>query len=262
MDDARAGFYWDHLPFEVHQGFLLCLPVLRALYEEIDSSRLFRIAMIGGGGAVVPMTLIHHFEAMLEQCTVCEISMEVMTAAKEWFGLQECDKLHACVEDGVTHLQQADEGQYDCLICDALDPDAVEGGLEAPAGLFVDTQFVQQSVLHCLSRRGIYMANVMGEIDNLLQVSDTFNVCFTSTFVLAMDPNVLFVGFKSPMELSAQGLLHQISAIPELANAVCDIVSNYIVPSTHKELEPDAMGWYTLSDYVSLVQAMAVAEPV
>eukprot|EP00658_Telonema_sp_P-2_P000063 TRINITY_DN10021_c0_g1_i7.p1 TRINITY_DN10021_c0_g1~~TRINITY_DN10021_c0_g1_i7.p1 ORF type:complete len:329 (+),score=66.67 TRINITY_DN10021_c0_g1_i7:208-1194(+) len=183
MTPDKSGFYWDRLPFELNQSFLLCLPILRAIHEELDSSRAFRVAMVGGGGGVVPMALATQYGEYIEHCTVCEISQEVMSAAMELFGLVESEKLSTLVQDGIEHLERVGQGEYDCIICDASPSTTPDGTLEAPVAQFVAGGFMQECVLPALSRRGIYMANLMGEHADIFQVAEAFSGCFESTMV-------------------------------------------------------------------------------
>ena len=44
-----------------------------------------------------------------------------------------------------------------------------------------------------------------------MKVAKTFSKCFADTLVLGMDPNVLFIGSKTPIDLPAPSLLHRVS---------------------------------------------------
>ncbi|WP_276246630.1 MULTISPECIES: spermidine synthase [unclassified Haladaptatus] len=90
------------------------LPLL--MTDDVD-----RVLFIGGGGFTGPKRFVEDYDVTVD---VVEIDPEVISVAKEYFAVEESDRLRIHNMDGRQFLQQTDE-TYDLIILDAYKMDKV-----------------------------------------------------------------------------------------------------------------------------------------
>ncbi|WP_255151279.1 spermidine synthase [Halorarius halobius] len=90
---------------------------LPLLFEEDIDEVLF----IGGGGFTGPKRFVHDYDVTVD---VVEIDPEVVRVAKEYFALEESERLEVHVTDGRRYLRETNE-TYDLIVLDAYKRDKV-----------------------------------------------------------------------------------------------------------------------------------------
>eukprot|EP00941_MAST-03F_sp_MAST-3F-sp1_P001429 g1429.t1 len=150
----------DHsrLQFEFHSAMAASVALLRPLTEE----RMRKSLIIGVGGGLLPMFLLHHFSSSMEIDTV-ELDNTVVDVAKEYFDFNT-EKINSYVEDGIKFVNdKAKENQkkWDVIMIDVSDGSstAVANGMTAPTPSFIDQDWLVnvKSILH---EHGVLAINV------------------------------------------------------------------------------------------------------
>ena len=134
--DGREGYVFDYAPY-------MHLPML--MQDDVD-----RVLFIGGGGFTGPQ----RYAAEYPNVTVdaVEIDPQVVDTAKQYFGLEESDRLNVHVADGRDFLQST-EHTYDVIVLDAFQTDQVPFHLTT-------REFVELTHSR-LDEDGVFMANVI-----------------------------------------------------------------------------------------------------
>lgn len=90
------------------------------LFAE-DPAEIDRVLFVGGGGFTGPKRFVSEYDATVD---VVEIDPEVIRTAKEYFGVEESDRLNVYNADGRRFLRETDE-TYDLIVLDAYKKDKV-----------------------------------------------------------------------------------------------------------------------------------------
>ena len=239
VDDANRGvrlLYWtgsglDHIeqsclhldtdgfdrtiPFEAEylQAFVLCFGVLRTLGWD-PSTAPARVAILGGGSGVLPMAIHHVFEehALVD---VVELSRDVISVAREWFGLAESPQLTVHCADALEFLKEPSLGQYNMIVVDIVgnhadrwDTDDGTAVLEMPPRAFVDPEWIRNVAIPTLDpNQGVMAINVVGSRAALAYVNEVFAAEFAwHTCMCTTDDNVVFFGSRSSKAPTAEVL--------------------------------------------------------
>ncbi|MFC7046858.1 spermidine synthase [Halobacteriaceae archaeon GCM10025711] len=121
------------------------LPLL--FQDEIDVDR---VLFIGGGGFSGPKRFVHEYPNATVD--VVEIDPEVIDAAKEYFAVNESDRLRIHNEDGREFVENSDT-KYDVIVLDAYRKDRVPFHLTT-------LEFMESLEAH-LDEDGVMVANVI-----------------------------------------------------------------------------------------------------
>ncbi len=139
--DRKTDLFSDYL-----NGFNWIFQLKPALRDAL---------LIGGGGFAYPKHFLHHHPSC--HIDVAEISGEMVTLAREYFGLDELmreypEQFGLFVEDGMQYLKET-ERRYDVILNDAYIGRAFSGGLQSHDGM--------AAVKEHLREDGIYVINLV-----------------------------------------------------------------------------------------------------
>lgn len=171
----------------------------------LHSPELRQVLFIGAGGGVGPRAFSAHDEQI--QIDVVDIDQKVLDIAREYFFLEEKEKIRTVAADGRMFLRTSQE-QYDCIILDAF----TIGG-RIPFHL-VTREFLEL----CDSRMesgGVFVMNinsaVKGELSQIFRsMHSTMDSVFPQTYVFALNrgqrspsqsTNVILLASKKPQPL-------------------------------------------------------------
>ncbi|WP_255168592.1 spermidine synthase [Natrononativus amylolyticus] len=115
-----------------------------------DPDEIDRALFVGGGGYTGPQSFVERDENV--HVDVVEIDPEVTAAAKEYFGLEESERLEAHTGDGRQFLEESDE-TYDVIVLDAYKQDNVP--------FHLTTREFMELAKERLSDDGVLVANVI-----------------------------------------------------------------------------------------------------
>jgi len=135
--DDRQGYVFTYTRY-AHLSLLM--------QDDVD-----KVLFIGGGGFTQPQRFVEEYPGV--EVDVVEIDPGVVTAAKQYFGLQESERLQVHVQDGRTYLEQTNE-TYDVIVLDAYQRDRVP--------FHLTTVEFMQSVDDHLDEDGTVVANTIG----------------------------------------------------------------------------------------------------
>ncbi len=145
------GTRWAEPVFAYYRGF-------DALFDAVPEAR--RVLMLGGGGFAYPKwALTEHAYLCMD---VVELDPSVVATARRWFYLDLlCEtagpRLNICTEDARAYLQRTarlpHREPYDAVINDCFDGELPVRSLSTVGALTL--------VKQCLSREGVYLANIV-----------------------------------------------------------------------------------------------------
>jgi spermidine synthase len=150
-----------------------------------------RALIVGLGGGTIPRFLRKHFPQLA--IDVVEIDPDVVAVAKQFFGVQEDDKLRLFVDDGRQFISRA-RSQYDIIFLDAFSADSIPYHLA--------TREFLGEVRRALTEGGIVAANVWSSGSNRLYSSmiRTYEAAFPAVYLIdvAGSGNRIVLGLSKP----------------------------------------------------------------
>ncbi|MFM1942228.1 MAG: hypothetical protein RI897_1210 [Verrucomicrobiota bacterium] len=154
-----------------------------------------RILIIGLGGGSIPTFLHHHYpNATID---VVDIDPEVVRVAKQFFGFQPDDKLHAHVADGRKFVEETTE-PYDLIFLDAYGADSIPYHLAT-------IEFLH-AVRKALSPQGVVVGNIWSRTSNRLYepMVSTYQEGFDRLYILDVRGagNLIFFALPRPTTLN------------------------------------------------------------
>lgn len=170
----------DEVPVEYVRDAFIVL----ALVPRVD-----RLLMIGLGGGAVTTRLRRAGHPMA--IDVAEVSPEVASVAKRFFGVREDERLRIHIADGRKFVAQAPPARYDVIFIDAY------GGDDIPEHLATSEFF--REVAGKLTPRGVVMMNVAVAGPVLEQrIATELGEAFTTVACLRTprDDNLLLFGAR------------------------------------------------------------------
>ena len=174
------------------------------------------ILLLGGGAFSYPKHLLHaHNAATIE---VVEIDPAVVDMARKYFYLSDLEqafsqgenpRLKITINDGRSHLEQAQRGMYDAIINDTF-----TGKFAAPELVTVEAAMLAK---RALSLDGVYLANVVSadggsNIEFLRDQVATLSEVFEHVYVCLADDET-FGGEDNYIVLASDAVL-DVDAIP------------------------------------------------
>lgn len=187
----------------------LALPYARLLPASfVFCSKLERVLIVGLGGGSLARFFRNHFRKMI--IDVVELDPAVVEVARDHCGFQEDAQLCVHVEDGRDFLQSK-TGEYDTIILDTFDADAI------PAHL-TTLEFLAE-VKNALTPAGIVAANVWGPASNpaYADMLLTYRAAFEDVFIFDVPgPGTkLFVALQQTQEISRGAMIQRCREICE-----------------------------------------------
>lgn len=135
--DNRQGYVFTYTRY-AHLSLLM--------QDDVD-----KVLFIGGGGFTQPQRFVEEYPDV--EVDVVEIDPGVVYAAKNYFGLQETERLDVHVQDGRNYLEQTNE-TYDVVVLDAYQRDRVP--------FHLTTVEMLELVNRHLDEDGVVVANTIG----------------------------------------------------------------------------------------------------
>ena len=170
-----------------------------AIYEDFGVE-LDQALVIGGGAYSIPKAILASDEDVVVD--VAEIEPELYEVAKEFFDLEESERLRNFAEDGRRFLSDS-EGKYDMIFSD------VYYSLYSIPAHFTTVEFFQLAY-EKLDDGGIFVANLIGDLGDekpsLVRTEmKTFMEAFDNSYFFAVRSpdqigsaqNIIFVGYKN-----------------------------------------------------------------
>ena len=109
------------------------------------------IAVLGCGGGIVPSVLHKNYPKL--NLDVVEISPQVISAAKTYFGLVEDERLRIHEADALTWLENANPKSYDIIMVDVAAPNVeIDAALELPPKEFISEEFLNGPLVNDFTR--------------------------------------------------------------------------------------------------------------
>ena len=197
-NDILTGGYWDY-----HS--------IGPLLTKTD-----RILWLGMCVGTSPRQLVHFYNVTVD---AVEIDPKVVEVAKEYFGLNESDRIRVHVSDGRDYLRIS--GAYDIINVDVF-----SGGFDIPFHM-ATREFFQEAKDH-MTEDGVLMMNTLA-IKNDERVSSavsyTLKQVFPSVFIVKIDENRMLLAFKK--EKGIDEVKNSLKAYdPKLSQIVNNTVAN------------------------------------
>ena len=114
-----------------------------------DPDEIDRVLFVGGGGFTGPKRFVEEYDATVD---VVEIDPEVISVSKEYFGVEESERLNIHNGDGRQYLRDTDR-EYDVIVLDAYKKDKVPFHLTTEEFMALSSDR--------LSEDGILLANLI-----------------------------------------------------------------------------------------------------
>jgi len=174
----------------------------------LESPEMSQALFIGAGGGIGPREFFLHDKKI--QIDVVDIDQKVLDIAREYFFLEDRERIHTIAADGRMFLRRADK-QYDCIVLDAF----TIGG-RIPFHL-ATREFLEL----CNSRMnssGVFVMNInsalLGDSSRIFQAMySTVRAVFPQTYVFALNSgtsspyqstNVILLASKKSQPMKAE----------------------------------------------------------
>ena len=191
-----------------------------------------RVMIVGGGGGVGPMKFVREHPKVTVD--VVEIDPMVRDVCKQYFFLEEDDRLRVHIEDARLFVRTCDDASYDLVILDAF-----TAGGRIPFHL--TTREFLADIHRVLGRDGLLLSNLIsglaGRLEGVFKSEYlTFEDVYAQVYVFPLDyhltrnkyqsTNVCVVGHKSPTRLAGKQIVakaeelvrtNTVQRVPELA---------------------------------------------
>jgi spermidine synthase len=198
-----------------------------------------RIYHIGFGGGRIPMVLHHYFPNLVIEST--ELDREVVRIARQWFGIEQDERMKVYVEEGRSYLSR----QPSTVTYDAILVDCFTGSGQHPYSL--STREFYELTLQHLTPGGVVATNLAISDPLFDEKWRTMQACFRHVWRYETDAATVFFGSDS--EITAEELqrrAHQIVAKAPLGFPFVELLADF------GELPPAQPSTDLLTDEASL----------
>eukprot|EP00002_Diphylleia_rotans_P039998 TRINITY_DN9399_c0_g1_i1.p1 TRINITY_DN9399_c0_g1~~TRINITY_DN9399_c0_g1_i1.p1 ORF type:complete len:717 (+),score=158.84 TRINITY_DN9399_c0_g1_i1:58-2208(+) len=183
-----------YLPFEYHQGMIVAMTLAAPVFAAGVTGASCLI--IGLGGGMLPLFLRHSFPNLSVDCV--ELDPEVVSIAKDCYGLVEDARLQVNIADGLEFVKHK-TGVYDIVIVD-VDSKDISEGLSCPPESFVRPDFLA-SVKVAMKDQGLFLLNLSCRAEGIRTAAlSSVASCFAEGYQLPVEAmvNVIVCALKSP----------------------------------------------------------------